>query len=71
MSNIERRDFPDEFPTTPKLDVPSKMLVLLGRIDRLAETALGTLGSLSDAETVAIACAALVELRRLASEVAR
>jgi hypothetical protein len=62
---------PDERPTTPTLPTTNRMLVFASRIERLCDLAMEKLEVGPDADAVAAALGDLVEIRALASRVAR
>jgi hypothetical protein len=71
MREVAPKNFPDEQPTKKTEDVPSRVIVLASRIDRLVEQAIGRLLSCpGDAELTA-AVGNLQEVRALTGAVLR
>jgi hypothetical protein len=68
---IKVAPFSEELPTKPCEAFPTRVLVLAHQIEHLAESALDALRTSQDAEAVAIARAAIVQVRALAAEMAR
>jgi hypothetical protein len=69
--NADSTPWPDEAPTTPVENVPSKLLAFASRVDRLATLAIERLEVAPDADARLAALADLAQVHALAGTVLR